>query len=180
LSFFIIPFFKDFFIVDIKALKKYLVCGKIRGAAIDVHPEEPEGNTEQFVSDLQGIPNVILTPHIGGSTIEAQKNIAQFVAGKLTDYVGRGNTVGSVNFPNLRLPELINAHRLVHIHRNVPGVLAEINRIFARSGINIDGQYLKTNQEIGYVITDIYKTYDPDVITELDKIEATVRLKLLY
>ncbi|MBN2013417.1 phosphoglycerate dehydrogenase [candidate division KSB1 bacterium] len=168
------------FIVDSAALLKYIQKGKILGAAVDVFQREPKSNDEPFVSELQGLPNVILTPHIGGSTEEAQHNIADFVARKMIDYVNSGDTLNSVNFPNLQLPTLRNAHRLIHIHENKPGMLAQINSILAEREINIVGQYLKTNETIGYVITDIAKKYDQGVIDDLKKIPGTIRLRILY
>jgi len=167
-------------IVDIKALKENIQSGKVAGCAIDVFPHEPKSNDEEFVSELRGLPNTILTPHIGGSTLEAQENIAQFVSGKFLDYINTGGTSNSVNFPNLSLPILENAHRLIHIHSNVPGILAKINQILADNGINIAGQYLKTNESIGYVITDIDKKYGKDVIKELRAIEHTIKFRVLY
>jgi len=168
------------FVVDIKALKQNLESGKIKGAAVDVFPEEPKSNSEPFVSELQGIPNLILTPHVGGSTIEAQRNIANYVPNHIFDYINTGNSHESVNIPNLQLPELKNAHRLLHIHYNVPGIVARINSIFARFNINVLGQYLKTSEDVGYMITDIDKEYDDSVIDELKRIDRTIRLRVLY
>ncbi len=167
-------------IVDIKALKENLVNGKVAGCSVDVFPYEPISNNEEFVSELRGLRNTILTPHIGGSTSEAQENIGNFVPGKMMDYINTGSTSNSVNFPNLTLPILENAHRLIHIHNNVPGILAKINQILANNEINIVGQYLKTNETIGYVITDINKEYNKDVIKELRAIENTIKFRVLY
>ena len=167
-------------VVDIKALKKNIESGKIMGAGIDVYPQEPKTNNEEFVSELRNLPNVILTPHIGGSTLEAQENIGNFVPGKIIEYINTGSTTNSVNFPNLQLPVLQNAHRLIHIHENRPGILAEINRILAGHDINIEGQYLKTNETIGYVITDIDKKYDKKVIKDLKGLKGTIRFRVLY
>ena len=167
-------------IVDIKALKESILTGKVAGCSIDVFPYEPISNNEEFVSELRGLPNTILTPHIGGSTSEAQENIGNFVPGKMMDYINTGSTSNSVNFPNLTLPILENAHRLIHIHNNVPGILAKINQILANNEINIVGQYLKTNEIIGYVITDINKEYNKDVIKELRAIENTIKFRVLY
>jgi D-3-phosphoglycerate dehydrogenase len=167
-------------IVDIKALKENILSGKVAGCSIDVFPYEPISNNEEFVSELRGLRNTILTPHIGGSTSEAQENIGNFVPGKLMDYINTGSTSISVNFPNLTLPILENAHRLIHIHNNVPGILARINQILANNEINIVGQYLKTNETIGYVITDIDKEYNKDVIKELRAIENTIKFRVLY
>ena len=167
-------------VVDIPALKDALVSGHLGGCAVDVYPEEPKNNKEVFESDLRGLPNTILTPHIGGSTLEAQENIARFVPGKIMEYINTGNTYNSVNFPNLQLPFLKEAHRLIHLHQNEPGVLAKINQVLASYQINIVGQYLKTNEKIGYVITDIDKVYDAEAIEALKNIPGTIRFRTLY
>jgi D-3-phosphoglycerate dehydrogenase len=167
-------------VVDIQALRENVLSGKVAGCAVDVFPYEPVSNDEEFQSELRGLPNTILTPHIGGSTLEAQQNIGQFVPGKIMDYINTGSTSNSVNFPNLTLPTLQNAHRLIHIHNNVPGILAKINNVLAENGINIVGQYLKTTEAIGYVITDINKEYDKDVIAKLRAIEHTIKFRVLY
>ncbi len=167
-------------LVDIQALKENILSGKVAGCAIDVFPLEPASNNEEFVSELRTLPNTILTPHIGGSTLEAQENIGNFVPGKIMDYINTGSTSNSVNFPNLQLPVLENAHRLIHIHNNVPGILARINHVLADHGINIAGQYLKTNESIGYVITDINKDHDKEVITKLREIDNTIKFRMLY
>lgn len=167
-------------VVEIPALRDAILSGRIAGCAVDVFPEEPKNNTEPFVSELIGLPNTILTPHIGGSTLEAQENIARFVPGKIMEYINTGNTYNSVNFPNIQLPFLQNAHRLIHIHMNEPGVLAKINQILANFEINIVGQYLKTNEKIGYVITDIDKAYSPEAIDALKHIPGTIRFRVLY
>ncbi len=167
-------------VVDIEALQKNLTSEKVKGAGIDVFPEEPKTNEEGFESPLRNLPNVILTPHIGGSTLEAQENIGNFVPGKIIEYINTGSTTNSVNFPNLQLPILENAHRLIHIHHNVPGILASINNVLASHNINIVGQYLKTNETIGYVITDINKEYDKSVIKDLKEIKGTIRFRILY
>lgn len=167
-------------VVDIAALKENILNGKVAGCAVDVFPQEPASNDEEFVSELRGLPNTILTPHIGGSTQEAQENIGNFVPGKIIDYINTGSTSNSVNFPNLTLPILENAHRLIHIHNNVPGILAKINQVLANHDINIVGQYLKTNESIGYVITDINKEYDREVIKKLRAIEHTIKFRMLY
>jgi D-3-phosphoglycerate dehydrogenase len=167
-------------VVDIKALRENILSGKVAGCAIDVFPYEPVSNDEEFQSELRGLPNTILTPHIGGSTLEAQENIGNFVPAKMMDYINTGSTSISVNFPNLTLPILHDAHRLIHIHHNVPGILAKINQILADHGINIVGQYLKTNELIGYVITDINKEYNKDVIAKLRAIEHTIKFRMLY
>lgn len=168
------------FVVDVEALKERLLTGHIRGAAVDVFPTEPKSNEEEFVSELRNLPNVILTPHIGGSTEEAQENIGEFVPGKLMEYINTGSSFLSVNFPNVQLPLLQNAHRLMHIHHNKPGVLANISQVLVKHNINVVGQYLKTNEDIGYVIIDIDKAYDEQVIKELRAIENTIRFRVLY
>ncbi len=167
-------------VVDIQALRENVLSGRVAGSAIDVFPYEPVSNDEEFKSELRGLPNTILTPHIGGSTLEAQENIGNFVPSKIMEYINTGSTSNSVNFPNLTLPTLENAHRLIHIHRNVPGILANINRILADHGINIVGQYLKTNEAIGYVITDINKEYDKEVVKALREIDHTIKFRILY
>jgi D-3-phosphoglycerate dehydrogenase len=167
-------------VVDILALKEALATAKIRGAGVDVFPEEPKSNQDPFESELKGLSNLILTPHIGGSTQEAQENIADFVPNKIMDYINTGNTGLSVNFPNVNLPALENAHRLLHIHENKPGILAEINQVLAQHEANIMGQYLKTNETIGYVITDIDKAYDKELIKSLKSIEHTIKFRVLY
>ncbi|WP_158859973.1 phosphoglycerate dehydrogenase [Lunatibacter salilacus] len=167
-------------VVEIPALRDALESGHLAGAGIDVFPSEPKNNDEPFESELLNLPNTILTPHIGGSTSEAQVNIAKFVPGKIMEYINTGNTYNSVNFPNIQLPFLQDAHRLIHIHLNEPGVMAKINQILANHQINIVGQYLKTNEKIGYVITDIDKAYSTDVIDELKNISGTIRFRMLY
>lgn len=167
-------------IVDIPSLASNIKSGQIGGAAVDVYPYEPLSNKEEFVSELRGLPNVIITPHIGGSTVEAQEGIAEYVSKKLTEYVNAGSSYFSVNFPNIQLPELHKAHRLLHIHRNVPGILAKINGILAKHSINILGQHLKTIDAIGYVITDVDKQYNPKVMDELKKVPDTIKFRVLY
>ncbi|WP_291787595.1 phosphoglycerate dehydrogenase [Cecembia sp.] len=167
-------------VVDIKALKQALDSGHLAGTAVDVFPEEPKNNSEPFVSEIIGTKNTILTPHIGGSTSEAQVNIAKFVPGKIMEYINTGNTYNSVNFPNIQLPFLKDAHRLIHIHQNEPGIMAKINQCLAKHEINIVGQYLKTNEDIGYVITDIDKAYSPEVIDAMKEIPGTIRFRVLY
>ena len=167
------------FIVDIQALVKAIKSGKLRGAAIDVFPQEPMSNGP-FNSELQGIPNVILTPHIGGNTEEAQRNIADFVPNKIMYYINSGNTVDAVNFPNIRLPKQNQAHRFLHIHRNVPGIMAKINEVLATYEMNISGQYLSTDSDVGYVITDLDRDYNKEVIKALKKVENTIKFRVLY
>jgi D-3-phosphoglycerate dehydrogenase len=168
------------FVVNVEALAEAIRKGKVGGAAVDVFPEEPSDGKAPFSSPLQGLPNVILTPHIGGSTREAQRNIADYVAGALISFVNTGNSFGSVNFPGVQLPDLRRAHRFIHVHANEPGVLAAINAVMAKHEINILGQYLKTNERIGYVITDVSKKYQPAVIEELESAPHTVRFRVLY
>jgi D-3-phosphoglycerate dehydrogenase len=167
------------FVVDIPALVDALKSKKLSGAAIDVYPEEPRKNGE-FETELQGLDNVILTPHVGGSTEEAQRDIADFVPNKIMAYINSGNTVDAVNFPNIRLPRQTNAHRFLHIHKNVPGVMAKINEILAKYDLNINGQYLSTDPKVGYVITDLDKEYNKEVLKELREIEGTIRFRVLY
>ncbi|MCS6821933.1 MAG: phosphoglycerate dehydrogenase [Microscillaceae bacterium] len=167
-------------VVNTEALVQAIRTGKVAGAGVDVFLNEPKTNKDPFVSSLQGLPNVILTPHIGGSTEEAQANIGEFVANKTIQYINKGDTFGSVNFPNLQLPLQKNSHRLIHIHENVAGILAKINQVLAKNGINILGQYLKTNEKIGYVITDIDKEYNKQVIAELRNIPNTVKFRVLF
>ena len=167
-------------VVDIAALADAVKSGKVAGAGVDVFPYEPKTNAESFVSELRGLPNVILTPHIGGSTEEAQENIGHFGPGKLLEFMNNGSSYGSVNFPEVQLPKLKDSHRLLHIHANVPGVLAKLNHIFAKNNINITGQYLKTNEHIGYVIVDIDKNYTEEFIQEVKEVEGTIRFRMLY
>jgi D-3-phosphoglycerate dehydrogenase / 2-oxoglutarate reductase len=168
------------FVVEISALVNAIKLGKVWGAAADVFPYEPKTNDEEFVNELRGLPNVILTPHIGGSTEEAQENIAGFVPNKIINYINKGDTFGSVNYPNLQLPEQRNSHRLIHTHKNTSGILAQINQVLANHHINILGQYLKTNESIGYVITDIEQEYDNQVIQDLKDIPNTIKFRILY
>ncbi len=167
------------FVVDIQALKEALQSGKLAGAAVDVYPKEPKSNGD-FYTELQGLDNVILTPHIGGSTEEAQVDIADFVPGKIMGYINSGNTVDAVNFPNIRLPRQTNAHRFLHIHKNMPGIMAKINGVLADFKLNITGQYLSTDPKVGYVITDVDKEYNKQVIKALKKIEGTIKFRVLY
>jgi D-3-phosphoglycerate dehydrogenase len=167
------------FVVEIPALVEALKGGKLGGASIDVFPHEPKSNGP-FASELQGIPNVILTPHIGGSTEEAQRDIADFVPNKIMYYINSGNTVDAVNFPNIRLPKQNKAHRFLHIHRNVPGIMAKINDVLATYEMNISGQYLSTDSDVGYVITDLDRDYNKEVIKALKKVENTIKFRVLY
>ena len=167
-------------VVDIDSLIKNIKSKKLMGAALDVFPEEPSNNKEKFESKVKGIEEIILSPHIGGSTKEAQKNIGSYVPDKIIDFINSGNTSSSVNFPKLSLPEQSDSHRLIHIHKNEPGVMLEINKIISEYNINIKGQYLKTNEEIGYVITDIDSVYNKEVVKSLKNIPATIKLRVLY
>ncbi|MBV9382595.1 MAG: phosphoglycerate dehydrogenase [Streptosporangiaceae bacterium] len=167
------------FVVDHAALRRNIESGHIAGAAIDVFPEEPKARGEEFRSELRGLPNVILTPHIGGSTEEAQQDIGEFVAGKLADYMASGATSLSVNLPGITLPAVPGTHRLVHLHRNVPGVLASINRVLAEHGVNVEGQLLRTRDDLGYVLTDIGTEYSDEVLAELRAMDVTIRLRTI-
>ena len=167
------------FVVDHDALRRNIETGHIAGAAIDVFPEEPKAKGDEFISVLRGLPNVILTPHVGGSTEEAQLDIGEFVAGKLLDYDAAGATSLSNNLPAIALPTAVGANRLVHIHQNVPGVLAAINRVLADHHVNVEGQMLGTRDEIGYVITDIGTEYPPEVLSQLEAMDVTIRLRTI-
>jgi len=167
-------------VVDVEALAEALQAGRIAGAAVDVFPEEPRTNADPFASPLQGLKNVILSPHIGGSTEEAQEAIAEFAAERLLGYLNRGDTTFCVNLPNVQLAEVSRAHRLLHIHRNQPGVLAELNRALSAAGLNILGQHLKTDERTGYVITDVDRDYDPEVLKVLRDLPGTVRFRMLH
>jgi D-3-phosphoglycerate dehydrogenase / 2-oxoglutarate reductase len=167
------------FLVDHAALRRHLESGHLAGAAVDVFPVEPHGRGEEFVSELRGLPNVILTPHIGGSTEEAQQDIGRYVAGKLRDFVAEGSSTMSVNLPHLQLPVRPDTHRIVHLHRNVPGVLATINGLLAENKVNIEGQLLGTRGELGYVITDVAVDYPAELGRHLGALPDTVRLRIV-
>ncbi len=169
-------------VVDVDALAEALKDGRIGGAAVDVFPVEPGSNQDQFESPLVGIDNAILTPHIGGSTLEAQDNIGLEVAAKLIRYSDNGTTLSAVNFPEVTLPGHAGSLRLLHIHRNVPGVLSRINEIFSQLGLNIDGQYLRTNPEVGYVVIDVSATgtQAAELKSLLSEIPGTLRTRILY
>lgn len=169
-------------VVDIDALAGALRAGQLGGAAVDVFPVEPQGNADAFVSPLVGIDNVILTPHIGGSTLEAQDNIGLEVAAKLIRYSDNGSTLSAVNFPEVTLPEHTGSTRLLHIHRNVPGMLSQVNDVFSRLGVNIDGQFLRTHPKVGYVVIDVTATQEQaaQVREELARIPGTLRTRVLY
>ena len=169
-------------VVDIDALADALRSGHLAGAAVDVFPEEPQGNDDPLRSPLCGLDNVILTPHVGGSTLEAQDNIGIEVAAKLVRYSDNGSTLSAVNFPEVTLPEHAGSHRLLHIHRNVPGVLSRVNEIFGQRGINIDGQFLRTDARVGYVVIDVSAedTQAEDLRAALAAIPGTLRTRVLY
>lgn len=167
-------------VVDLEALRKHILEGHIGGAAVDVFPWEPEKNGDRFQSPLQDLPNVILTPHIGGSTEEAQQNIGEDVSVKLFNYLEKGITFGSHTVPALALPPQEGSHRILHIHENVPGVLSEINTRLSKNKINILGQYLKTNDEIGYVVLDVDKNISAHALHLLREVKHTIKVRLLY
>jgi D-3-phosphoglycerate dehydrogenase / 2-oxoglutarate reductase len=167
------------FVIDHAALRRHLESGHLAGAAVDVFPSEPKGRGDEFVSELRGLPNVILTPHIGGSTEEAQADIGSFVANKLAQFVSDGTTTLSVNLPPVALPQQPGVHRLVHVHRNTPGVLAAVNGILAEHDVNVEGQLLGTRGEVGYVLTDIGVDYADDVLAQLQAMPQTIRLRVL-
>jgi len=167
-------------VVDLEALRKSILDGNIGGAAVDVFPFEPEKNGDHFRTPLQDCPNVILTPHIGGSTEEAQQNIGEDVSVKLFNYLEKGITFGSHTVPALALPPQEGSHRILHIHNNVPGVLSEINTQLSKYKINILGQYLKTNDEIGYVVLDVDKQLSAQALGLLKEVKATIKVRMLY
>lgn len=167
-------------VVDIDALADVIKSGHLSGAAIDVFPVEPKSNDEEFLTPLRGLDNVILTPHIGGSTQEAQENIGLEVANKLVKYSDNGSTLSAVNFPEVSLPGHKGSSRLLHIHRNQPGVMNQINQIFADEGINIAGQYLQTSSEIGYVVIDVETEHSEKALARLKEINGTIRARILH
>ena len=167
-------------VVDLDALRTSIVDGQIGGAAIDVFPWEPEKNGDRFQSPLQDLPNVILTPHIGGSTEEAQQNIGEDVSVKLLNYLEKGITFGSHTVPALALPPQERSHRILHIHNNVPGVLSAINTQLSKHNINIVGQYLKTNDDIGYVVLDVDKQLSTQALNLLKEVKHTIKVRMLY
>ncbi len=167
-------------VVDLDALRKALLEEHIGGAAIDVFPWEPEKNGDRFQTPLQDLPNVILTPHIGGSTEEAQMNIGEDVSVKLFNYLEKGMTFGSHTVPALALPPQEGSHRILHIHKNVPGVLSEINTQLSKHKINIVGQYLKTNEDIGYVVLDVDKQLSNRALQLLKEVKDTIKVRMLY
>jgi D-3-phosphoglycerate dehydrogenase len=167
-------------VVDLNALRSFIENGTITGAAIDVFPEEPEKNGDEFVSILQNLPNVILTPHIGGSTEEAQANIGLDVTAKLINYLEWGASNGSHTVPDVNLPPQDKTHRILHIHQNIPGVLGEINTKLSARGINILGQYLKTNDQIGYVILDVDTALSTEAFGILRETKGTLKTRMVY
>lgn len=167
-------------VVDLIALRRALLAGQLSGAAVDVFPVEPEKNGDVFLSPLQGLSNVLLTPHIGGSTQEAQHNIGDDVSAKLFNYLEKGISTGSHSIPALALPPQEGTHRILHIHKNVPGVLSEINTQMSENKINILGQYLKTNDDIGYVVLDVNKNLSKNALALLRKVKATIKVRILY
>jgi len=167
-------------VVDLAALRQSILSGHIAGAAVDVFPVEPEKNGDSFETPLQGLPNVILTPHIGGSTEEAQQNIGEDVSNKLLNFLEKGITTGSHTVPALALPALAGAHRILHIHNNVPGVLSEMNTKLSQNNINILLQYLKTNEQIGYVVLDVDRRISTHAFHLLKEVKQTIKVRLLY
>lgn len=166
-------------VVDYGALRNAVLSGKVGGAGIDVFPSEPKSNDEPFESVLRGLPNVILTPHIAGSTEEAQRNIAAYVSERLRKYVAQGETLGSVSLPDLYLPPIQKGMRILHVHRNVPGIVASVSAIFARHGVNIVGQNLKTRDQIGYLVTDIADKVSDELLAEIREVPETIKLRVL-
>jgi D-3-phosphoglycerate dehydrogenase / 2-oxoglutarate reductase len=167
------------FVVDYAALRERIDAGHIAGAAVDVFPVEPRRRGDEFTSELRGLANVILTPHIGGSTEEAQQDIGRFVAGKFRDFMADGSTAMSVNLPGIALPQPPGTHRLVLIHRNVPGVMATVNGILAEHKVNVEAQLLGTRGEVGYVVTDVSATYTTEMLEQLRALPETIRLRVL-
>jgi D-3-phosphoglycerate dehydrogenase len=168
------------FVVDYGALRKHLETGHIAGAAVDVFPVEPKGRGDEFVSELRGLPNVILTPHIGGSTEEAQQDIGRYVAGKFRDYVLNGSTAMSVNVPGLILPRAEGTLRLILLHRNVPGVLARVNGLLADGGVNVEAQLLGTSGELGYVVTDSASGTTQAIVDQIRAMPETISLRVIF
>ena len=166
--------------VVIEDLADALKSGHVAGAAVDVFPKEPKANGEEFISPLRNIPNVILTPHVGGSTMEAQANIGLEVAEKFVSYSDKGMTLSAVNFPEIALPLTEGKHRLLHIHKNVPGVLSKINNLFAEHGINISGQSLMTKGDVGYLVMDVDATASQEALDTLQDVEGTIRVRVLF
>jgi D-3-phosphoglycerate dehydrogenase len=168
------------FVVDYAALRRSLESGHIAGAAVDVFPVEPKGRGDEFVSELRGLPNVILTPHIGGSTEEAQEDIGRFVAGKFRDFMQAGFTSMSVNLPGLALPRAVGTLRLIHLHRNVPGVLARVNGLLADGGVNVEAQLLGTRGDLGYVVTDSASGTTQAIVDQIRSMPETISLRVIF
>ena len=166
--------------VDIDALAESLRSGHLGGTGIDVFPTEPRSNADEFISPLREFDNAILTPHIGGSTVEAQENIGMEVAEKLARYSDNGTSISSVNFPEVALPEHKGCHRLLHIHHNVPGVMSAINSVFSENNLNVSAQYLQTTESIGYVVIDIDAEYSDMALAKLASVEGTIRARVLF
>jgi D-3-phosphoglycerate dehydrogenase len=167
-------------VVDLEAVREAVASGHLAGTAHDVFPHEPSSSGETFDCELRGLDNVILTPHIGGSTEEAQRNIGIEVASTLVKYIETGSSTGAVNFPHVELPVVRNRHRVLNIHRNVPGVLSNINRIVAEMGVNISSQYLGTHHDIGYLIMDVDQRISREVKREIDLLDTTIKTRLLF
>jgi D-3-phosphoglycerate dehydrogenase len=168
------------FVVDYGSLRAHIESGHIAGAAVDVFPVEPKGRGDEFVSELRGLPNVILTPHIGGSTEEAQEDIGRFVAGKFRDFVKDGSTAMSVNVPGLNLPRAEGTLRLIYLHRNVPGVLARVNGLLADGGVNVEAQLLGTRGDIGYVVTDSASGTTQAIVDQIRAMPETINLRVIF
>lgn len=167
-------------VVDLQAVREALLAKKLGGAAVDVFPEEPKSDEDAFVTPLQGLPNVVITPHIGGSTQEAQRNIGLEVAAKLVRFTNNGSTEGAVNFPNVVLPELVEHHRILHIHQNVPGVLQQVNALFGKAHINVAAQYLRTYEDIGYLIMDVERIAAQNILRDLAAMPESIKVRALY
>jgi len=167
-------------VVDVEALASAVRSRKLGGAALDVYPEEPESNSDDFTSVVRGLPNVILTPHIGGSTAEAQEAIGREVANALTKFTNTGATAGSVNFPAVELAPSPGTHRVLNVHKNVPGVLRDINRLVSDRNANVLGQLLATDPEIGYLVMDLDKEVANDVRLAIAELEASIKTRILY
>jgi len=168
------------FVVDIPALVEAQNSGKVAGAAVDVYPVEPKSNDEPFLSELSGQPNTILTPHIGGSTMEAQKHIGNFVPVNIISYINTGSCFDAVNLPRIKLAPKKEGHRFLLIHENISGVVAEVNSILAKYEMNITGQFLKTDESVGYLISDVIKSYNEEILQELRAVKGKIKFRLLY
>lgn len=167
-------------VVNVEALREAILNGKVGGAAVDVFPNEPKSNDEPFESPLRGLPNVILTPHIAGSTLEAQRNIANYVSERLLKYLALGETLGSVSLPELYLPPISTGMRILHLHANVPGIVANVSSIFATHGVNIVGQNLKTKDSVGYLVTEISGRVSDEMLQEIREVDETIKLRVVY